>query len=582
LRPRADTLLVWTGAPCSYGCGACPIDAAAAPPGVQAADLLHALSAVPAREGRLVVLVGGEPFLRPDVFRLLGAIKGAGCVPGVVTTGRPLLYPQVRARLRQAGVAYLRIQLFGLNGAHDRATAVPGGFDQALAGLRAWIAESDAEDGDAADGFQCDVDVALSTRQRSLDTLAADVDGLARALATTAVQILIAVDPAASTAAHETEPLRRAMATLAQWNDDPRRPLLVWEGVPDSAPPGSCLAIPAPRAAFAAGVPRACCLGSIAALADAATTSAPITRANSFNFVRTSTSVPWTADAAACTAHQSAGDTEPHRSAWLVEDGRLVLHVTDTGDFDAAEIARVKDEWSHLFLDRAAAGVLDDFTEGMRRVRPDAICAACAHRGRCGRRFRIVDGAPFAREEKWIAGHIASLRGRVLDVGCGEQLYRNELEPLVRSGTVDYTGLDPDEPSLARLRAVLPHARFHVGGIEDFRGTAASYDHIVCLRSLNHVTDLDEALARMADLLKPGGQLLIVECTPFAMLRRPAQVAAADAAPRAGHQHFRNVASEEVLPFARRHGLQVVEHQRAGGDTTNEWILLLSRGPAGE
>src|SRR5205814_3355503 len=114
-----------------------------------------------------------------------------------------------------------------------------------------------------------------------------------------------------------------------------------------------------------------------------------------------------------------------------------------------------------------------------------------------------------------------------------------------------------------------------LGDIEDFWGEPASYDHILCLRSLNHVADVDEALARMAGLLKPRGSLLLVECTPFAMLRQREQVTAADRAPRAGHQHFRNVTSEEVLPYARRRALQVLHHHPASLQTTNEWILLL-------
>lgn len=81
----------------------------------------------------------------------------------------------------------------------------------------------------------------------------------------------------------------------------------------------------------------------------------------------------------------------------------------------------------------------------------------------------------------------------------------------------------------------------------------------------------------MAWLLEPGGSLLLIETTPFAMLRRAEQVAAADRAPRAGHQHFRNVSSEEVLPLARRHGLRVVEHQPSDLEGTNQWILLLRR-----
>src|SRR6185369_11767379 len=99
--------------------------------------------------------------------------------------------------------------------------------------------------------------------------------------------------------------------------------------------------------------------------------TAPLrTRANSFNFVRTSTTVPWTAEADACTAHECSGP-DPMRRLWLTEDDRLTLYATDTRDFTSAEIARVKSQSSHLFVDRAAPGVLDDFKDGMRRVLPD-------------------------------------------------------------------------------------------------------------------------------------------------------------------------------------------------------------------
>jgi SAM-dependent methyltransferase len=537
---------------------------------LQFTDLQQGLARVPASEGRLAVLLGGEPFLRPDFFRLTAAIRAAGCAPGLVTTGRPLVYPHLRERLRRAGLAYLRMQLFGVGAAHDRATAVPGAFEQALAGLRAWVAEA---------GPECDVDVALCIRRRSVQTLVAEVEDLAGAMPPLAVQIVVAIDPLDRAELHDADSLRRAVAALARWNDDASRPLLAWEGLGEYASAASGLTIAPLRPAFVASAPRACCLGAVEDLARATTASGEETQANSFNFVRTATSVPWSAGADACTAHAAAGGVDPSRLVWLVEGERLVLFTTDTGDFSPSAIARIKSEWSHLFLDRAPAGVLDDFTEGMRRVLPDPTCDVCANRARCGRRFQVVEGPPFAREEAWIAGHIARLRGRVLDVGCGEQLYRDELAPLVHSGTVRYTGLDPDEASLARLRAALPEGRFYVGGIEDFVGAPASYDHILCLRSLNHVFDLDEALGRMAELLKPGGSLLVVETTPFAMLREPAQVAAADRAPRAGHQHFRNVTSEDVLPFARRRSLQVVEHHPAGLDTTNEWILLLRRAP---
>jgi 2-polyprenyl-3-methyl-5-hydroxy-6-metoxy-1,4-benzoquinol methylase len=537
---------------------------------VQVADLLRGLTDIPTAARRLVLLIGGEPFLRPDFARLLAAIRSAGCVPGIVTTGRPLVYPQLRERLRRAGVAYLRIQLFGVGAAHDRTTSVPGAFDQSLAGLRGWMAD------DAAD---CDVDVALTIRGHSPDTLAADVEALARAIGSPQVQIVVALDPSDQLQAPDSAAFRQAATELAGWNEDAARPLLAWEGLAAARLRSSSLTISPLRPAFVAGTPPACCLGAVAALARVTRAGGEEVRANSFNFVRTTTAVPWTADADTCTAYAAAGGGDPARQLWLVEEERLVLCTTDTGDFDGAEIARVKDEWSHVFLDRAPAGVLDDFTEGMRRLLPDPTCAVCAHRARCGRRFRVIEGAPFAEEEAWITAYVGNLRGRVLDVGCGEQLYRDTLGPLIRSGAVRYTGLDPDEMSLAVLRAAFPDSRFHAAGIEDFHAEPASYDHILCLRSLNHVADLDTALARMSGLLKPGGELLIVECTPFAMLRRSEQVAAADSAPRAGHQHFRNVASDEIVPLARRRSLHVLEHRPASLHTTNEWILLLQRPP---
>jgi SAM-dependent methyltransferase len=286
--------------------------------------------------------------------------------------------------------------------------------------------------------------------------------------------------------------------------------------------------------------------------------------------------VPYAAAARDCQAYR-AGTGAAARELWLVEGERLVRYATDTGDFSDAEIARAKDELSHLYVDRSPPGVLDDFINGMRRVLPDPTCADCAHRPHCGRRFTVVDGAPYAEQEAWIVEYIAALRGRVLDVGCGEQLYQAALAPLLRDGRVEYHGLDPDALSLSRLREALPEGRYYLGGIEELRPIPPGFDRILCLRALNHVVDLDEAVGRMAEMLRPGGQLLLVECTPWAMLRDAEQVVGADQAPRAGHQHFRNVASEAVLPLARRRGLRVLAHQPSARTGTNQWLLLLER-----
>lgn len=558
MRPSASTLLVWTGAPCVYGCAHCPIAAAAAPPGVESTELLRRLQALPQVDGRLVVLIGGEPLLRRDCLRLIATVRAAGAVPGLVTTGQALQMPLLREKLRRAGLGYLRVQIFGCDDAHDRAAAVPGAYRAVIDGLRAWL---------AADGPPCDVDVCIDAPAVGDDALAECVRQVAADVGDDGVQIVIAAGASLATA--------RSLAELAGWNDDAARPVLVWEGLPEAESPATCSAVPDLRRSFLGATPDASCLGDSRPAAAAA--RAP--RSNSFNFVRTAATVAYSPTAVACAAHAAGGGAgERGRQLWLIDGADLVLHTTDTADFDAGAIAGIKDRWSHLFLDRAAPGHLDDFVEGMRRVVPDPVCETCPQEPGCARRFTVVDEPPFAREEAWIAAYMRQLHGRVLDVGCGEQLYRDEIIPLVRSGAVSYTGLDPDRQSLDDWRAVLPEGRFILGGIEDYAAPPASYERILCLRSLNHVFELDEAMARMASLLKPGGELLVVETTPFAMLRTPDQVAAADRAPRGGHQHYRNVTSEDVLPYARRRHLRVAHHHAVGRQGSNEWILLLTRG----
>lgn len=562
LRPRSDTIYAWTGASCVYGCATCPIGSGVAVPAVSLSDLRDRLAIEPVAQGRLVVFVGGEPLLNADLMRYFHVVRALEFTPGLVTTGRPLVYPQIRARLRTAGVRYLRIQLFGHREEHDESVRVAGAYEQVLRGLHDWMRE--------APDPSCEIDVAVSLRDRStlepaeiLRTLDEDLP---------AHLPLIVSIPGAEPWTAGKEDRFHGLFTGQELHSR----VLVWEGIPASWGNLSLPRTVLPGSATFLGYPPGSYLGSPADFTRAHRREPHKAQANSFNFIRRDCTVAFHARAADCMAAAATAE-DPGRCLWLIEEDRLVLYVTDTGDFDAAQIESVKDRFSHLFLDRAVPGVLDDFVEGMRRVLPDEECHRCDRVSVCGRRFRMVEGPPFARQEAWIAEHVSGVRGAVLDVGCGEQLYRDRLAPLLRSGVVRYTGLDPDVPSLSVARRALPEGVFHQGGIEDFYGVPESYDHILCLRSLNHVLDMDEALARMMDLLKPGGLLLIVECTPFAMLREPRQIEAADTAPRAGHQHLRNVSSEEVLPFALRRGLRLVHHDPSRLEGTNQWVLLFER-----
>ena len=365
--------------------------------------------------------------------------------------------------------------------------------------------------------------------------------------------------------AQDAAALQQAVAALAHWNDDASRPLLVWEGLPDGRVP-PCPTIPPLRPAFVAGAPRACCLGAGAGARRRGGEPAA-TRGQLVQLRATPRpSVAWTATADACTAHAAAGGSDPHRQLWLVDGERLrALHAPTPATSRRRDRPGQGRAQSSLRRPRAAPACWT--------TSPKA-CGACspmrpAIRARTARAAGGASGSsrepPFAREEAWIAGHIAGLRGRVLDVGCGEQLYRDELGPLRALG---HRALHRPRSRRARAwsgsRAALP------------RGSLPSRRH--------------RGLPRRAGELRPHPVPALVEprrrprrgagahgraahAGRIAADRReharspccaaPEQVAAADRAPRAGHQHFRNVASEDVLPFARRRGLRVLQHHPA-------------------
>jgi SAM-dependent methyltransferase len=101
------------------------------------------------------------------------------------------------------------------------------------------------------------------------------------------------------------------------------------------------------------------------------------------------------------------------------------------------------------------------------------------------------------RVEEFVLGQIGNSPIRVLEVGCGEgELART----LARVGH-SVTAIDPQAPEGPIFRRTR---------IEEFTDPA-QFDHVVAILSLHHVEDLGMALSNMADLLRAGGTLIVVE-----------------------------------------------------------------------
>ena len=101
------------------------------------------------------------------------------------------------------------------------------------------------------------------------------------------------------------------------------------------------------------------------------------------------------------------------------------------------------------------------------------------------------------RVEEFVLGQVGPPPAQVLEIGCGE----GELaHALVRAGH-SVTAIDPRAPEGPIFRPV---------GIEEFT-EPGPFDYVVASLSLHHIENLEGALDKIADVLRTGGNLVVVE-----------------------------------------------------------------------
>lgn len=87
----------------------------------------------------VLLLSGGEPLLRPDLFDLVAHARARGLRTTLSTNGT-LITPDVARRLSALGLGYVGISLDGIGPVNDRFRGHRGAFDKAVAGFRACTA----------------------------------------------------------------------------------------------------------------------------------------------------------------------------------------------------------------------------------------------------------------------------------------------------------------------------------------------------------------------------------------------------------------------------------------------------------
>lgn len=105
--------------------------------------------------------------------------------------------------------------------------------------------------------------------------------------------------------------------------------------------------------------------------------------------------------------------------------------------------------------------------------------------------------APPVNLLEFVLEQLPAAPARVLEVGCG----RGELTLALAGAGYDMTGIDPEAPGGAPFRVVT---------LEEFSDADRS-DAVVASRSLHHIDRLDPAMEKIAELLVPGGLLVVNE-----------------------------------------------------------------------
>jgi SAM-dependent methyltransferase len=166
-----------------------------------------------------------------------------------------------------------------------------------------------------------------------------------------------------------------------------------------------------------------------------------------------------------------------------------------------------------------------------------------------GWRFLLITGDPCVLDRwLWLRGHLRRGSMRTFDAGCGNGGF-SIFAARVGNEVVAASFL-PSEQESARRRADM----LGVAGIdfriidlrelEDHRSALGMFDQIICLETIEHVTDDEGLVNSLAAMLKPGGQILL--STPFDR-HRPLYTEDREPSPVEDGSHVRYGYSQERL-----------------------------------
>lgn len=590
--------LIKIGTACNNRCGFC--HASWRHPTNDTAEGVHRRIKRAAELGHtMVVLSGGEPTIRPELLRWAAHCRALGMRFGLVTNGRMLSYETLSRRLLRRGLAYVYLSLHaGSSALHDQLVGTDA-FEQSFAAVR------------VLSGHGLDLTVNCVVSRANLDHLTElvdrllpfddvvlklsmveprggaleDFEALVPRVSDVAERVrqAIAYGVARSTGlsfAHDGIPFCLLPGLEHRYDDLRTHGFATMSEVdePDLHPVDDVGRVHTEPCADCRlrGLCPGLYQGYMEARSDDELRPVAGPRANAFHYVH-ERDLAWPENGAGCpVAESGAAPYDPRRQLFVRDGERLGIYRTHTRDFSDSDIARTTHARGQVYLDVSAKPAVDDFATDLRRLEPLEVCGTCPVRVGCPGGRRALASDVFARDDQLVAEHLGGLDGDVLDIGCGHGRYAELLSALAEAGRIRYVAVEPEASLAEAFRQRHPWATVLAQPIESVALEPESFDHVLVLRSYNHLPDPQAVLTRLSTALRPGGSMLVVDNVPFAMVRTREQARRAETSD-AGFEHHHNHGAEDALRLLRGTPLHLISSRPVRPETSNQWALLLER-----
>ncbi len=587
--------LIRLGPRCNNSCVFCHAKAGQSIAELTESEGRERIEAAMAMGADMVVFSGGEPTIHPCFLRLAAYAASRNLRVGLVSNARMLAYGNFFQALLRCNCDYALVSLHAPDPAlHDRLVSTPTAFSQTVAGLRRLVAS----------GIDTTVNLVLHAdnlghlRQMVEFMGALNVQRLKFSLMEPkgrAKEHFETVVPSLSDCA------RAVVDAMGYLTSEDRGKLDIgFEGFPQCLIPDfAChhqdllghgfrwVSEPGTREYFFVdhgdrGWAEPCdecalrngCPGSYRAYIERRGSSelrpARGLHGNSFNLVHMPALDQSVSDDPCPAQSMGAASTPPARHVFLRSNGRLHGYHCDAVDWCDEAILDVKWKLGQIYLANGVKHTNINIKTDLTHCIPAERCLACARRESCPGIFEVDPANRFDEQETTLREHISSLRGRILDIGHGDNPYADILARSIQEQSIVYVGIDPqsqdeDSPGRTLRRACA----------EDYDEGPASFDHVVLFRSYNHLSVLDKAFDNIVQMLRTGGSLLVVDSTRFGILRSAGFAPLPASSGSFGH--YRNHTSLMALSHFRRYPLGLVRHEPVSPSTCNQWFLLFRK-----